>query len=458
MSDIPALYKRAEEAFQKRNYDYARDLFLNILQLEPDHEKAHESLYATCLQKNKETGGAGRLKLMALQSKVQIELAAAKNNPAKRVELLQKYLCDEPTNAKLRTAAAEALKSLGRWGGCAAQARIALANDPKAIPAAKLIVEACIHLGRIEEAQKHLDKILVFIHDDRDLTKMQRDLSAKQAMKNANLEEAGTGSGKDGYRSTLKDQKTAEELEKAQHLIVTEADLALIVEKFKGEADANPTDARIPRKIGDLIAEKKKDYAEARTWYQKASQLAPQDSVLRDKVDDCSLKILDAEIDAATKAADPKLAELKKKRLEILIQSFERRVADRPTDMALRFELGKSYYQAGGAMTDKAIGEFQQSVKDPKKKRDSHIYLGMSFQRKKMYDMAEAQYIKAEDEGGSVLNQATQLSIWYNRAICLAEAGKHADAVSLGKKIMEQDISFRDISAKVDQWLAAAPK
>lgn len=449
MSDIEALYKRGEEAFQKRNYDYARDLFLNIINLDPDHEKAHKSLYATCLQKNKETGGSGKLTLMALQSKVQIELATAKSNPTKKVEILLRYLSNDPQNAKLRHTAAESLKALGKWGGCAAEAEIALAADPKNIPAAKVLVESLIHLGRVADAQKHLDKILVFIHDDRDLMKMQRDLAAKQAMQRANLENASTG--KDGYRTSLKDASKASDLEKAQHLIVTEEDLARVVEQLKADLDSNPTDAKIPRRIADLYYEKKKDYGEAKSWYQKASQLAPQDTVLRDKVDDCSLKQMDEDIDRATKGGDPKVSELKRKRLEFLIQTFERRVADRPTDMALRFELGKAYWQVP-AFTDKAIAEFQQSMKDPKKKRDSHIYLGMCFQRKKMFDMADTQYVKAEEEGGSVLTQAVQLQIWYNRAICYAEAGKHPDAISLGKKIMEQDISFRDISKRVDEW------
>jgi len=39
-AEVDALYKRADEAFQKHNYDYARDLFHQILLFKPDHEKA----------------------------------------------------------------------------------------------------------------------------------------------------------------------------------------------------------------------------------------------------------------------------------------------------------------------------------------------------------------------------------------------------------------------------------
>jgi tetratricopeptide (TPR) repeat protein len=114
--------------------------------------------------------------------------------------------------------------------------------------------------------------------------------------------------------------------------------------------------------------------------------------------------------------------------------------------------LGKGYYALGE--NDKAIAEFQQSVKDPKRKRESHIYLGMAFQRKRLFDMADTQYAKAEEEGGGVLSQATLLSIWYNRMLCNAEAGKKDAAIALGKKIMEQDIAYKNTSALVEQWSA----
>jgi hypothetical protein len=94
-----------------------------------------------------------------------------------------------------------------------------------------------------------------------------------------------------------------------------------------------PADPKIPKNIGDMYFDKKKDYTAARDWYRKASQLAPQDSTLKDKVDDCDLKLMEAKIAAAVKAADPKLNEIRLAHLKAKIASFERRVMDRPTDM-----------------------------------------------------------------------------------------------------------------------------
>ena len=443
MTDTSALFKRGEEAFQKRNYDYARDLFLNIVTVEPDNEKARKSLYATCLQKNKETGGSGRIKTAIMQGKVSMELAAAKNNVPKKIEISQKYLCDDPMNSKVRTVLAEALKSQGHWAGCAAESEMAVQADPKNIAAAKMLVESLVHLDRVTDAQKLLDKIIVFAQDDRDLMKLQRDLAAKMTMSKGFEDSSKEG----GFRSALKDSDRAGELERAGHLVVTEADLQAVVERLQAELDATPTDAKIPKKIGDLYFEKKKDYASARDWYKKASALAPQDSVLRDKVDDCDLRVMEVKAVAAVKANDPKAKDLQLAHLKAYIASFERRVADRPTDMGLRYELGIAYYK--GTMNDRAISEFQQSVKDPKKKSQSHFYLGRCFQKKKMFDMADKQYTMAEAD---VLSQDIRLDIMYHRATLAAEANKLPLAVELGNKIVEVDINYKDIAEKVEKW------
>jgi hypothetical protein len=53
--------------------------------------------------------------------------------------------------------------------------------------------------------------------------------------------------------------------------------------------------------------------------------------VLRDKVDDCDLKILELKVVAAHEGHDPKASEHKLAHLKATIASFERRVADRPT-------------------------------------------------------------------------------------------------------------------------------
>ena len=438
-SEIDALYKRADEAFQKHNYDYARDLFHQILIFKPDHDKAHEALRVSLIRKFQEQGATSKIKLIAMKGQIEVQLKATKD-PGKRLEICLKYLNDDPTNPKVRSILAESLLTLNHFNGAAAEAKMALQDEPSNVSALKTVVQAYRQLGKVKEAQAALDRVATLVKDDRDLERLQRDLAAMQTM-SAGFKEGGN------YRDALKNADQAEELEKRTKLVQSDADFQRLLNELQGEMKQNPADAKLPKKIGDLYFEKKKDYTSARDWYKKASALAPQDSVLRDKVDDCDLRIWEVKVVTAQKANDPKLNELRLAHLKATIASYERRVSDRPTDMGLRFELGKAYYI--GSMNDKAISEFQQSVKDPKKKSQSHLFLGKSFQKKKMFDMADKQYGMAEQD---VLSQDTRLDIMYHRAKLAAEAGKVPQAIEMGNKIIEIDINYRDIASLVEKW------
>jgi tetratricopeptide (TPR) repeat protein len=440
-AEVDALYKRADEAFQKHNYDYARDLFHQILIFKPDHEKAHEALRVALIRKFQEQGATSRIKLIAMKGQIEVQLKATKD-PNKRSEVCLKYLNDDPTNSKVRAILAESLLVMGHSNGAAAEGRMALMDEPTNVTALKTLVQAYRNTGKVKEAQSALDRVSSLVKDDRDLERMQRDIAAMQTMS------AGFSAGNVGdFRKALKNADQAEELEKRTKLVQTDADFQRLLAELQKEMSEAPTDAKYPKKIGDLYFEKKKDYTAARDWYKKASQLAPQDSVLRDKVDDSELRIWEVKVAQAQKANDPKLAEIKLAHLKAHIASYERRVADRPTDMGLRFELGKAYYL--GTMNDKAISEFQQSVKDPKKKSQSHLFLGKAFQKKKMFDMADKQYVMSEAD---VLSQEIRLEIMYSRAKCFAEAGKIPQAIEMGNKIIEIDINYKDIAELVEKW------
>jgi tetratricopeptide (TPR) repeat protein len=444
-AEVESLYKRADEAFKKHSYDYARDLFQQILLFKPDHEKAHEALKVTLIRKFQEQGATSKFKLIAMKGQFEVQAKATKD-PGKRMDMCMKFLNDDPTNGKVRAIWAEALLTLGHNNGAAVEAKMALQDDPGNVVALKTVVQAYSQTDRVKEAQQVLDKAASLLKDDRDLEKLRRDLAARQTMA-----QGFDAASKDGFRSALKNADKAEELEKMSKLVQTDQDFVNAVEKLEAEMGEAPTDARLPKKIGDLYFEKKKDYVSARDWYKKASQLAPQDSVLRDRVDDCDLKMWDVKVDAAKKANDPQVKELLVGALKARIASFERRVQDRPTDMSLRYDLGLAYLS--GSLNDKAIGEFQQSVRDPKRKSLSQFNLGIAFQRKKMYDMAEKQYISAEAD---VVSQDYRLQIMYYRAKLAAEAGKIPTAIELGNKIIEIDISYKDIAQLVEKWGAGA--
>src|ERR1041384_4935448 len=236
-AEIDALYKRADEAFQKHNYDYARDLFHQILLFKPDHEKAHEALRVSLIKKFQEQGATSKIKMIALKGQIEVQLKATKD-PQKRSEVCLKFLNDDPTNAKVRAILAESLLTLGHSNGAGAEARMALQDEPTNISALKTLVQAYRNVGKVKEAQSALDRVSTLVKDDRDLERLQRDLAAMQTMK-AGFDAAGV----EGFRKALKNSDQAEELEKRTKLTQTDAEFQKFVEDLQREMKENPTDS-----------------------------------------------------------------------------------------------------------------------------------------------------------------------------------------------------------------------
>src|SRR5436190_11697331 len=167
-AEIDSLCKRADDAFKKHSYDYARDLYRQVLTFKPDHEKAHESLKVTLIRKFQEGGATSKFKLIAMKGSFEVQVKATKD-PVKRMEACLNYLNDDPTNGKVRAILSEALLGLGHSNGAAAEARMALQDDPSNVLALKTMVQAFSATGRIKEAQAALDRVAGLVKDDRDL-------------------------------------------------------------------------------------------------------------------------------------------------------------------------------------------------------------------------------------------------------------------------------------------------
>lgn len=438
MSVANNLFQKADHAYNKEQYDYARELLTQALNLDPDNVEGRKLLYKA----NIKLVGAGgkkssKLTLSLKGTKLLGELALTRN-PLKKIELSQQHLNTDPYNNKVRLILAKALVENGHIDGGLTEAQIVVERDRKNHEAYKIIGTAYIKKNMINEAQQAFDIVKQLVPTDRDVDKLIRDLAATTTMRQG-FDTATS------YRDVIKDKRKAEELEKSEHLIKTKDDVFEVIEKLKVELDKDPDNIKLIRKIGDHYLNYLKDYKSASGWYTKALKIAPEESTIKDKIDDCRIKELQKIIEAQKSPDDKKKAIIEKLKFEI--KSFERRVKERPTDSLAHYELGKRYFM--GKLLDRAIAEFQYSVKDPRFKTRSMLYLGISFQKRNMYDIAHEQYENAEK---STTNQDELLEIWYNRAVCFAEEKNLEKAIEMNKKIMQININYKDVANKISKW------
>lgn len=446
MSAADDFVKKANAMFEKGQYDYAINLYRQAIQLDLNHADAHRYLALASQKKLQAGGGIGKFKSQMLQAKTTTVLAATKDTH-KKVDTCLGHLVDDPNNEKIRLDLANALAGAKALDGAIIEAGIAAEINPKSADAMKTLGMLLAQRGNPDDiirAQTCLGQAETLNPADRDVGKTLRDLAARATMHKSGIDKA-----KD-FRDVIKDKDKAASLERAGQIIKTDDQFTVAVDDLKKEMATEPKDSRYPKKIGDLYFEVKKNFEVAAQWYQKAVELAPMDSMLKDKVDDCKIRQLEVQVARLRKAGDPKEKQARVELLKFELASAERRVKDRPTDPAAKLEYGKRLLKAGPNFVDKAAQQFQQSMKDPKLKVDSHVLLGSCFKLKQMFDLADQQFELAEK--GGFLPPERQMAIWYERAKCKRESGDVDGAIDLGKRIMAEDIGYKDISQLVTQW------
>src|SRR6266404_7804671 len=102
-------YQKALAALERNNLDYAIEMFIQTLNIEPDFTKARRNLRATQMKKNESAGGFKRMlvatKLQPLLTKARV---AVQKNPSEAMTLAEQALTEDPKNGQALMILAEA--------------------------------------------------------------------------------------------------------------------------------------------------------------------------------------------------------------------------------------------------------------------------------------------------------------------------------------------------------------
>jgi tetratricopeptide (TPR) repeat protein len=443
------LFDRGKEAFTKRNYDYAIELFRQILKLAPNNVDARKALRICEVKKYEEIGYPSKFTTMALSAKSEAFIRMPKT-PDKMIELCEDHLAKDPRNVRIRVVLAQALLEAGHLDGSIAELEMAKELQPENVEILSLLGRGYTQKKMVPEARACLNKAISLKPEDRLLLKARNDLEAIATM--------SRGWEGEGYKGAMKDQDQAARLERDQHMNVDADQIAassLDIDQQLAAATTERDKVKLYKKKGEML-EMSGSIDAAQAAYQAALVIDKSDSVLKDKVENLQVKKLDIALEAVQQkasagdaAAVARVKQLRAEKLKFELIAWERRVKDRPTDIAAHFEYGKRLYAS--ATIDKAIAEFQLTVKDPKHKIDSFLYLGMSFRYRKLHDLAATQFQKALESGE--LTQDKELSIRYEMAKTL-EPVSAQKALDEFKRIMEQDINYKDVMTRVSELQA----
>ncbi|MEW6025718.1 MAG: tetratricopeptide repeat protein [Planctomycetota bacterium] len=459
MIDTEKLSAKAQEAFDKRNYDYAIDLARQILEFNPSSAQARKILRASSVGRCEiqKTAPSPYLAFVTgLFPVIKICLFSLLKKYGIVLQAGEEFLSRNPYSIWGRMIVGSALENLNYTDSAIEEFEALAALKTRDARAMKSLGELYRLKNDVKKAQFYYEKALALKPSDLQATRALKDLAALTT-----LHEGGWSTAKSS-RDIVKDTKTAQELEKETQF-VKDSDIPQEISRLKGIVNQNPQspdNVRFLKKIGELQS-RQKDFSAALATYEQAMKLAPADGSLSMKIGDIKVQVFDERIrelqqelksEPGNHKLKEALARAQQEKNNFRIEEYRQRVKLYPTNLIYRYQLGRAFYDA--KQYDEAVAEFQASLRDHKLKTDSLNYLGLCFIAKKLYDMAVGQFTKAL-EGGALTNEYAK-AIRYNLALAYEYNQNREQAISEYKKIMEVDISYRDVSDRVNKLQAAA--
>lgn len=446
---VEKLRKKASEAVQAKNYDYAIDLYHQILAASPDSAADRKFLRTVQRKVFLEKGGSGTFgKFLGKMTHAKLEAAKLSKNPQKTFDEAEKILEKDPFDNS-------ALRALG-------EAAIALKWDDMAVYAFEDILErekddvATLRaLGHYwfdrdhQKASKYFERVRRLVPDDKESHQAIRNLAARTTMKQG-VEKANQSG---DYHDMLQNKEQALKIEHQHKVAKTADEIARAVDMLKTDLAAKPKDPRLWVRLADEYV-KTKSFAQAREALARAQEIDTANLTIKFRLGDVILREIDDEVaradeESARNPADAglkaKAADLKAKRLSTAVDDFAERSRAYPTDLDIHYRYGEALFKAGRIKD--AIPEFQQAANDPKRKRAALIFLGNAFLREGMTDLAETQLTRAL-EGKFTMDDEGKL-IHYQLGLVNERLKRVEKAREFYQKILAADFNYKDVTERL---------
>ncbi len=458
LNDIPRevrpLFTKGNDALSRENFDYAIDLFYQVLTRAPEVVDVRKALRKAQQGRAAAKGGGFFKKVFSSAgSAPQVAKAqmALSKNPAEALALAEQVLNSDANNGsahKVVVAAAEAL-DMPRTAVMSLEVLWQQHPTDKAITIH--FAEALGKIGEVKLAERILVDLRAALPNDPDVHQALKNSSATRTLGEGGYQEISKGDG--SYRQILRNEEEAKGLEQENRVQKSGDASERLIGEYEARLKAEPNNPKLMRSLAELYTQKK-EFDKALGWYDK---LKATDMGADASLDQVIAQVKVRKLDLEAEQLDPtapdfteRSAALQAEKLAFRLSECQKRVEKYPTDLAFRFELGTLYFQAG--KIGEAISEFQKAQGYPHKRIAAMAGLAQCFAKRKMNDLAAKTLQNAIKE--KLIFDDEKKDLIYQLGCVLEAMGKKEDAVEQFKLIYESDIGYKDVAAKVDAYYA----
>jgi tetratricopeptide (TPR) repeat protein len=453
--DLRILYQKGNDALSRDNFDYAVDLFNQVLAKEPAFFDCRKALRAAQAKKSGESGTGFFKKMMSsagsspMVAKAQLTL---RRNPAEAMAIAEHILNGDPNNSGAHRVILDAATTLELPRTAVLSLEILCKNSPKDKELVIQTAEALVANGEIARAEKILAEAARNFPNDPDISQTQKNLSASKTLGQGGYESLGGGEG--SFRDALRNKDEAVSLEQEKRVQKSEDVTERLINEYEARLQTEPDNLKLLRSLAELYTQKKQFDLALKCYDRvKSSDMGASDATLDRAIGDTKVKRFEQQLSElnpfAPEHAD-EVARVRAEKIAFQLAECQKRVEKFPTDLAIRFEMGALYFQAG--KIGEAIQEFQKAQNSPHKRLPAMNYLAQCFAKRKMFDLAAKTLQNAIKEKAVFDEEKKELI--YNLGCVLESMGKKDEAIEQFKLIYEVDAGYKDVGAKVDAYYA----
>jgi tetratricopeptide (TPR) repeat protein len=408
--------------------------------LEPDHLEGRRGLRRAELKKFEAFYPGGLTRgLGTFGPRLAAFFAGLFRNHEKKMIAIEKALAKDPKNVALSAKLAEAAGKAGhKHAGIAAWEGV-LQGEPKNLQALKGLGRLLYETGDPHAALEVYEKAIQIDPRDQEASRMRKNVAAEVSITKTGIDRAQHS------RDLMTDRESQEELHDEARVVRGAEQIREVAADLEKQFAADPTNGRLAAELAARYSSVR-EYDKAIELYEKAYALEPTNYGHREKASELRINRFDREIAAAEEAGDKAREEaLRAEKLDFQVEEFGKRVKEHPTDLGIRYRLARALHEHGDL--DQAIAQYQQTVKDPRRKIESLTMLGNCFIEKGLFDLAENQLRKALEETPGMTDRTKD--ILYSLGLLKEKQGLVDEALSEYKKVYEVDINFMDVAEKM---------
>jgi len=446
------LFNRGFTAMERGNLDYAIEILTSCVEQEPKLLRAWRFLRAAEVKRATAKPLTTLTKAIVSAARTPAYLGAMgllkSGKSLKAMMAAERLLSHDPVNPKYARLFAEAAAQSDLPEAALLTLEVARDFNPEDILVLNWLGTLYQKMGRTSSARECFERLCELTPNDGDALKRLKDATAIDSMSGAGWDKAA----KDGasYRDILKDKDEATRLEQEAKSQKTDADADSLIADLKSKIEAEPGNTNYRRAIANLYL-KQHLYAESIEALQTAIKLNPGDPELERAMTNTRIKEFEYRIVQLREAGDEAgAAAVEHDRVQFEFDDLQDRVTRYPNDLALRFEWGVMLFD--NDYINEAIQQFQLAQRNPKSRARALYYLGLCFKAKKQYDMAMDQLEAAATE--LLIMDRTKKDVLYEQGLVAELMGDMAKAGAFYKEIYQSDISYRDVTQKIEQLYA----